>query len=912
MICHITPYITIVVSVVIILPALANPAITGVTAQQRYPWNGKVDITYTVSGDIAAAANAQAAISMLKITATDQETGTTYTATSLSGDTGLTDGMHNFVWDMDAQGLTLKSTNVVFSVSCEMTVPYCIIDLSSGASAESYSVTYLAEPPLGGFNVDEFKTTKLVLKRIEAGSFQMGYEGDPVGVTLTQPFYIGLFEVTQKQWQLVTGSNPSRHYGAGDRKPVDTVSYDDIRGSSDGAQWPASNAVDADSFLGKLRARTGINFDLPTEAQWEYACRAGTTTAYSYGDSANENYMWWMNNSPDQTHDVGMKLPNPWGLYDMHGNVQEWCLDWYPDPYRLSGGTDPKGSSTGLNRMLCGGCWNYPAYYCDSTSIRYSTPSSGIYDDGFRLVWTLSETASAATLCSGSSTPTIIDLTQGIRTAALAETIRYSTVWDTSASGAEAVIAVNGETVNTAIRSGAFAWAPTRNGTYTLTHRVLVNGEQVGLTQTATFEFNHCPSKPVISPANGTILSGTANVVISCGTEGATIHYTTDGTDPTPDSPVYRRFRVSGRTTVKAIAVKNGLCSEVVIAEYALGRCKAPVITAASTFSGANTSVKLSCPTESATIRYTTDGSDPDANATPYTGPFEVTNSCTVKAYATYESFFDSAISSFAIEKVWGIGDTMGAPDQSFTAGGDLPFVRVDDATAPLGESMKSGAITHEQTSSLSTTVDGPGTVSFQWKTSCEDSGGQYDWDHAEFEVDGDVVEYLDGETTWQTVSREISGDGPHTLLWRYKKDYVESEGEDCCWVADFQWTSAATPAPTATQTTPEPVPYTWLRGYYPDLVDEYAAYETAALSTAANGRPVWECYVAGLDPTDATDDFIATIEMVNGEPQISVGGRGERPDRVYTVEGKENLGDSWGPTNALSRFFHITVSVGE
>ncbi len=112
------------------------------------------------------------------------------------------------------------------------------------------------------------------------------------------------------------------------------------------------------------------------------------------------------------------------------------------------------------------------------------------------------------------------------------------------------------------------------------------------------------------------------------------------------------------------------------------------------------------------------------------------------------------------------------------------------------------------------------------------------------------------------------------------------------------------------TATTPEPVPYAWLRGYYPAILDEYEAYEAAANATAANGRPVWECYVAGLDPTDATDDFFATIEMVDGEPQISVGGRGERPGRVYTVEGKENLGDSWGPTNAMSRFFHITVEV--
>jgi formylglycine-generating enzyme required for sulfatase activity len=384
--------LTVATSLLLAHASLAAPAITGVTAQQRYPWNGKVDITYTVSGDIAAAAKAQAAIPSLKVTATDQDSGTTYTATSLSGDTGLADGAHSLVWDMDADGLTPQSTNLAFSVSCKTTqATYCVIDLSAGAEAASYPVTYLAEPPSGGFNVDEYKTTKLVLRRIEAGSFIMGEDQSDTNhrVTLTKPFFIGVFEVTQKQYQLVMGSNPS--FFTGDKNPVDSVSYDAIRGSANGANWPSSNAVDSSSFVGKLRARTGLDFDLPTEAQWEYACRASTTTSYSYGNNADGDYMWYVDNASSKTHEVGTKLPNAWGLHDMHGNVWEWCLDWYSDDYAVTGSdvTAPTGpvSSPVNQRVLRGGSFGHNAFHASSGYHKDvgGIPSSSYYTIGFRL-----------------------------------------------------------------------------------------------------------------------------------------------------------------------------------------------------------------------------------------------------------------------------------------------------------------------------------------------------------------------------------------------------------------------------------------------------------------------------------------------------------------------------------------------
>ena len=271
---------------------------------------------------------------------------------------------------------------------------YCVIDLSAGSSASSYPVTYMDVPPSGGFNVSEYKATKLVLKCIEAGSFKGGSfkMGGSYNVTLTKPFYCGLFEVTQRQWELVMGSNPcsSTSCGKGNSYPVHYVSYNMIRGSSAGAGWPASSAVDASSFMGKLRARTGLDFDLPTEAQWEYACRAGTTTTYSYGDSANGSYMWCSSNSSSKSHEVGTKSPNPWGLYDMHGNVWEWCLDWYNSSL-TSGVTDPKGSSSGSYRVKRGGGWSSDASSCASSNRSSIYPSSENSSYGFRLVRTLSE-----------------------------------------------------------------------------------------------------------------------------------------------------------------------------------------------------------------------------------------------------------------------------------------------------------------------------------------------------------------------------------------------------------------------------------------------------------------------------------------------------------------------------------------
>ena len=165
------------------------------------------------------------------------------------------------------------------------------------------------------------------------------------------------------------GRNPSYFKGA--KNPVDSVSWDDCQ-----------------NFITKLKEKVpGQEFQLPTEAEWEYACRGGSTGDYCYGDGDGSlgEYAWYSNNSGQKMHPVGEKKPNAWGLYDMHGNVWEWCGDWYGD-YSTNDETDPVGASSGSHRVLRGGSWSGPASGCRSASRRNVTPSLRYDHFGLRVI----------------------------------------------------------------------------------------------------------------------------------------------------------------------------------------------------------------------------------------------------------------------------------------------------------------------------------------------------------------------------------------------------------------------------------------------------------------------------------------------------------------------------------------------
>jgi formylglycine-generating enzyme required for sulfatase activity len=216
-------------------------------------------------------------------------------------------------------------------------------------------------------HVDEPQAT-MEFVRIPAGEFIMG-EGGGHSVILTQDFWMGRYPVTQAYWKAVMGNTPG-HF-KGDNHPVDSVSWDDVQ-----------------DFIKVLNKMIGESrYCLPTEAQWEYACRAGTTTAYYTGDSEEDltRAGWYEKNSGSQTHPVGEKEPNAWGLYDMHGNVFEWCNDWY-GAYPSGTVTDPAGPVSGSLRVIRGGAWDFDAGYCRSASRYWRDPADRGGYLGFRLV----------------------------------------------------------------------------------------------------------------------------------------------------------------------------------------------------------------------------------------------------------------------------------------------------------------------------------------------------------------------------------------------------------------------------------------------------------------------------------------------------------------------------------------------
>jgi formylglycine-generating enzyme required for sulfatase activity len=263
----------------------------------------------------------------------------------------------------------------------------------------------------------EYVTTRMgsiKLKRIPAGSFLMGSHGTDRetesgekpqhSVRISKPFYLGIYEVTQGQYQEVMGWNPSKWSSEGEGKDAVT-GQDTDRHPVESVTW-----FEAVRFCNLLSEREGLRpfyvmqggdvrvpdwdgtgYRLPTEAEWEYACRAGSRTRYSFGDDANglSDHAWFVGNSGMAPNPVGQKRPNPWGLHDMHGNMSEWCWDWYDrEYYKNSTDVDPRGAEKGDERVIRGGGHRSPPFELRSAFRHRSEPWNRRWNAGFRIART--------------------------------------------------------------------------------------------------------------------------------------------------------------------------------------------------------------------------------------------------------------------------------------------------------------------------------------------------------------------------------------------------------------------------------------------------------------------------------------------------------------------------------------------
>ncbi|MDD3545798.1 MAG: formylglycine-generating enzyme family protein [Kiritimatiellae bacterium] len=402
-----------------------GPAIKDVAVRQRWPWSRLVDINYVLVCDPAVKVD----VTLTAKNGTDQ---LALPLESLSGDNlcGASQGARHVVWDPVKAGYAnemLEQFNVQLTPAA---IPlYMIVDLTL-ATNDADQITYVYEDEVtnglwgawvrnpvtnagavvesviwtGVTTNDIYKTDKLVLRRIPAGV--------SAGIGMAKDMYVGVFEVTQGQWSNIMGSASAAYFtNATGRmsRPMEQVSYNTMRGApGNGIDWPASGtAVYSESFIGKLRRRTGLEaLDLPFFDQWTYACQAGTTTWFNDGEAAanvsgtnGSGTNVWLDVlgrykynggcpyedvpypyverdcTPEHgTAVVGSYRPNAWGLYDMHGNVFEFCLEWH---------------TVNIDRKKRSGNWDSIATNCRSAAYSAESPSGRVERNGFRLFYVL-------------------------------------------------------------------------------------------------------------------------------------------------------------------------------------------------------------------------------------------------------------------------------------------------------------------------------------------------------------------------------------------------------------------------------------------------------------------------------------------------------------------------------------------
>ena len=406
--------------------SFGETAVTVTSVRQNWPWDSKVTIGYTLSG--AAGKCSITSVSVKCRPGREYAYSTVpLSLSAIRGDiAGIANGEHEIVWDPTLDALTnvIRIVDVQFELSvaeesaaASSSPEYLVIDLSGGTTAPSWPAT--AVDSLNP-TADEYKTTKLVLRRIRPGTFLQSSPADEPyrdprfenqgEVTLTNDYWIGVYELTQKQYELMTGVPGAS--GQGGAYPCHSIKFSDVRGIDVGKLWPASSDVDDDSLVGRLRSKVslpagipaGWKFDLPTEAQWEYACRAGTDTPWNNGKSINvytndagfacddglDAVGWYAANSGGNLHKVGLRMPNRFGLYDMHGSLWEMTLGVVHSTNWPIHGVEPLGAG-------------YPAEYFPDEGDSYRVARGGCYTNKAETYYTDGLPETAVAMCRASA-----------------------------------------------------------------------------------------------------------------------------------------------------------------------------------------------------------------------------------------------------------------------------------------------------------------------------------------------------------------------------------------------------------------------------------------------------------------------------------------------------------------------------
>ena len=395
---------------------VAMPSVQDVTIAPC-PGEGRVEVTYGLS-------DAPAIVTVDFLT-----NGVSIGEANFTGVWGdvnrlvVADGTYRIQWrpDRDWNGNLADVTAVVTAWDPMMPPDYLVVGVEATNDVRYYVSTNAL--PDGGLANDIYRQRRLVMRKIPAKgvTWRMGAPANEPGqktrdgittdtelsetphlVTLTNDYYMGIYPLTYRQYVCIMGwIGVTANASAGDdRYPRDNTSYNEIRGTG----WPADGHSVADgSFLAYMRAKTGVDFDLPTEAEWEYACRAGTATGFNNGldltwmiSTGVLDPLAWYNgyNGPykpgNVAHAVGLLQPNAWGLYDMHGGIWEWCLDWVAGSDGVIGANtetvSPAGLATGSYRAVRGGCYATDAYKCRSGFRGCKAPATKDAFRGFRLV----------------------------------------------------------------------------------------------------------------------------------------------------------------------------------------------------------------------------------------------------------------------------------------------------------------------------------------------------------------------------------------------------------------------------------------------------------------------------------------------------------------------------------------------